>query len=64
VTRTFPDPAMVTPDSLAPVGLPEAAAAAVAALAGTLAPAGQIRVEPGQWQPWLALAAAQRPSRS
>jgi AraC family transcriptional regulator of adaptative response / DNA-3-methyladenine glycosylase II len=64
VTRTFPDPAMVTPDSLAPVGLPEAAAAAVAALAGTLAPAGQIRVEPGRWQPWLALAAAQRPARS
>lgn len=39
VTRTFPDPATVTLDSLAPVGLPEAATAAVAALAGTLAPA-------------------------
>jgi len=58
LTHTFPDPAAVTPDSLAPVGLPEAEAKAVAALAGTLAPGGQVQVEPDWWRPWLALAAA------
>jgi AraC family transcriptional regulator, regulatory protein of adaptative response / DNA-3-methyladenine glycosylase II len=58
LTHTFPDPAAVTPDSLAPIGLPEAEAVAVAALAGTLAPSGEVRVEPDRWRPWLALAAA------
>jgi AraC family transcriptional regulator, regulatory protein of adaptative response / DNA-3-methyladenine glycosylase II len=36
LTRTFPDPAAVTAPSLAPVGLPEAEAAAIAVLARTL----------------------------
>jgi hypothetical protein len=63
VTRTFPDPATVTSDSLAPVGLPEAEAAAVVALAGTLAPAGPVRMEPGQWRPWVALAATHLTAR-
>jgi AraC family transcriptional regulator of adaptative response / DNA-3-methyladenine glycosylase II len=37
LTHTFPDPAEVTLDSLAPIGLPAADAAAIAALAGTVA---------------------------
>jgi AraC family transcriptional regulator, regulatory protein of adaptative response / DNA-3-methyladenine glycosylase II len=58
LTHTFPDPAMVTPENLAPVGLPEADEAAVAALAATLAPGGPAQTEPDRWRPWLALAAA------
>ena len=58
LTRTFPDPAAVTPDSLAPIGLPEAEATAIAALAGTFTSGGQASVRPDQWRPWLALAAA------
>ncbi len=39
LTRTFPDPAAVTPDSLAPIGLPDAEATAMAELAGPSHPA-------------------------
>ena len=58
LAHTFPDPATVTAQSLAPAGLPAAEAAAVAALAATLTPGGQVQLEPDQWQPWLALGAA------
>ena len=58
LTHTFPDPATVTPANLAPVGLPEADEAAVAALAATLSPGGQAQLKLDRWRPWLALAAA------
>ena len=58
LTHTFPDPTRVTPENLAPIGLPEADEAAVAALAATLSPGGQAQAEPDRWRPWLALAAA------
>ena len=58
LTRTFPDPAAVTPDSLAPIGLPDAEATAMAALAGTLTSGGEASARSDQWRPWLALAAA------
>jgi AraC family transcriptional regulator, regulatory protein of adaptative response / DNA-3-methyladenine glycosylase II len=58
LTHTFPDPATVTPHSLAQARLPEAEAAAVAALAATLTPGRGVRMEPERWRPWLALAAA------
>ena len=58
LTHAFPDPAAVTPDSLAAARLPEAEAAAVAALAATLAPGQQTQIGPEQWRPWLALGAA------
>jgi AraC family transcriptional regulator of adaptative response / DNA-3-methyladenine glycosylase II len=57
LSRTFPDPAAVTPGSLAPIGLPEAEATAIAALARTLTSGGEIDAGPDQWRPWLALAA-------
>jgi hypothetical protein len=59
VTRTFPDPAAVTPDNLAPIGLPKAEATAIAALAGTLTCGGELNARSNEWRPWLALAAAQ-----
>ncbi len=58
LTRTFPDPAAVTPDSLAPIGLPEAEATAIAALAGSLTSGAEASARPDQWRPWLSLAAA------
>ena len=58
LTRAFPDPAAVTPDSLAPIGLPEAEATAIAALAGTLTSGHDVSARSDQWRPWLALAAA------
>jgi AraC family transcriptional regulator of adaptative response / DNA-3-methyladenine glycosylase II len=63
LTHTFPDPATVTPHSLAPARLPEAEAAAVAALAATLAPDHQTQIEPEHWRPWLALGAAHLTAR-
>jgi AraC family transcriptional regulator of adaptative response / DNA-3-methyladenine glycosylase II len=63
LTHTFPDPATVTPENLAPIGLPEADEAAVAALAATLSPGGQAQAEADRWQPWLALAAAHLTAR-
>ena len=47
----------MTQAALALVGLPEAEAAAIAALAATLSAGGAVRMDPGQWRPWLALAA-------
>jgi AraC family transcriptional regulator of adaptative response / DNA-3-methyladenine glycosylase II len=58
LSRTFPDPASVTPDSLAPIGLPEAEATSIAALAGTPTSGGEVSARFDQWRPWLALAAA------
>ena len=58
LTGTFPDPAAVTPDSLARIGLPEAEATAIAALAGTLTSGQQASARSDQWRPWLVLAAA------
>ena len=58
LTSTFPDPAAVTPDNLAPIGLPEAEATAIAALAKTLTSGGEASARSDQWRPWLALAAA------
>jgi AraC family transcriptional regulator of adaptative response / DNA-3-methyladenine glycosylase II len=58
LTRTFPDVTVVTQVALAPVGLPEAEAAAIALLAAALSAGGAVRMDPGQWRPWLALAAA------
>ncbi|HEX9526582.1 MAG TPA: AlkA N-terminal domain-containing protein, partial [Streptosporangiaceae bacterium] len=58
LTRAFPDPAAVTPDSLAPIGLPEAEATAIAALAGSLTSGHDVSARSDQWRPWLALAAA------
>ena len=58
LTHTFPDPATVTPESLAPIGLSRADEAAVAALAAALSPGGQVQAVPERWRPWLALAAA------
>jgi AraC family transcriptional regulator of adaptative response / DNA-3-methyladenine glycosylase II len=58
LTRTFPDPAAVTPDNLAPIGLPKAEATAIAALAGTLTSGGELNARSNEWRPWLALAAA------
>jgi AraC family transcriptional regulator, regulatory protein of adaptative response / DNA-3-methyladenine glycosylase II len=57
LTRTFPDVTTVTQAALAGVGLPEAEAAAVVFLAATLSAGGAVRTDPGQWRPWLALAA-------
>jgi AraC family transcriptional regulator, regulatory protein of adaptative response / DNA-3-methyladenine glycosylase II len=57
LSRTFPDVTAVTQAALALVGLPEAEAAAIAALAATLSAGGAVRMDPGQWRPWLALAA-------
>jgi AraC family transcriptional regulator of adaptative response / DNA-3-methyladenine glycosylase II len=58
LTHTFPDVTIVTQAALAPVGLPEAEAAAIALLAATLSAGGAARMDPSQWRPWLALAAA------
>jgi AraC family transcriptional regulator of adaptative response / DNA-3-methyladenine glycosylase II len=63
LTHIFPDPAAVTPHSLTPVRLPEAEAAAVAALAAMLAPGSRTRIGPEQWRPWLALGAAHLTAR-
>jgi AraC family transcriptional regulator, regulatory protein of adaptative response / DNA-3-methyladenine glycosylase II len=64
LTHTFPEPATVTSEGLARIGLPAAEAAAIAAMAGTLAPSGEVHMEPEQWRPWLALAATQLAARS
>jgi AraC family transcriptional regulator of adaptative response / DNA-3-methyladenine glycosylase II len=61
LTHTFPDPATVTPHSLASARLPEAEAAAVAALAATLVPGKHL--QPEHWRPWLALGAAHLTAR-
>jgi AraC family transcriptional regulator, regulatory protein of adaptative response / DNA-3-methyladenine glycosylase II len=55
LTHTFPCPAAVTPDSLRPLGLPEAEATAITALAAT-----PLTGEPAIWaaNQWLALAIA------
>ena len=58
LTRTFPDVTTVTPAALALAGLPEAEATAIAVLATTLSAGREVRMDPGQWRPWLALAAA------
>lgn len=58
LTHTFPDVTIVTRAALAPLGLPESEAAAIALLAATLSAGGAVRMDPGQWRPWLALAAA------
>jgi AraC family transcriptional regulator of adaptative response / DNA-3-methyladenine glycosylase II len=58
LTHTFPDSAAVTQAALAPAGLPEAEATAIAALAGALAAGKPVSMDPDQWRPWLALAAA------
>ncbi|HEY6294967.1 MAG TPA: AlkA N-terminal domain-containing protein [Streptosporangiaceae bacterium] len=57
LTHTFPDVTIVTPAALDRVGLPEAEAAAIALLAATLSAGREARIDPGQWRPWLALAA-------
>jgi AraC family transcriptional regulator of adaptative response / DNA-3-methyladenine glycosylase II len=54
LTRTFPDPTAVTPDSMAPIGLPEAEATAITALAGTLTSGAETSAGSDQWRPWLA----------
>ena len=48
----------MTLDSLVPIGLPEAEATAIAALAGTLISGAEVNAGSDQWRPWLALAAA------
>jgi AraC family transcriptional regulator of adaptative response / DNA-3-methyladenine glycosylase II len=58
LTHTFPDPAAVTPDRLAPVGLPDAEATALASLAAASTSAAAVNPDPDQWRPWLALATA------
>jgi AraC family transcriptional regulator, regulatory protein of adaptative response / DNA-3-methyladenine glycosylase II len=58
LTHTFPDVTTVTQAALAPAGLPEAEAAAIAVLAAALSAGAAERMDPGQWQPRLALAAA------
>jgi AraC family transcriptional regulator, regulatory protein of adaptative response / DNA-3-methyladenine glycosylase II len=57
LTHTFPDPAEVTPDRLAPIGLSEAEATAIASLAAASTPGAEVNAAPDQWLPWLALAA-------
>ncbi len=57
LTHTFPDATIVTRAALAPVGLPEDEAAAIALLAAAVSADGAVRMDPGQWRPWLALAA-------
>ena len=51
LTRTFPDVTIVTQDALAPLGLPEAEAAAIALLAAALSADGAARLDPGQSRP-------------
>ena len=58
LTRTFPDPAAVTLDSLVPIGLPEAEATAIAGLAGTLISGAEVNAGSDQWRAWVALATA------
>jgi AraC family transcriptional regulator of adaptative response / DNA-3-methyladenine glycosylase II len=57
LSHAFPDVTAVTQADLAPAGLPEAEASAIAVLAATLSAGGTVRMNPGQWRPWLALAA-------
>jgi AraC family transcriptional regulator of adaptative response / DNA-3-methyladenine glycosylase II len=58
LTHTFPYPAAVTPDRLAPFGLPEAEATALASLAAASTSGTAVNTGPDQWRPWLALATA------
>lgn len=58
LTHTFPDPAKVTPASLASIGLPDPEVTAIAALAETLASGEGTNAGSDQLRPWLALAAA------
>jgi AraC family transcriptional regulator, regulatory protein of adaptative response / DNA-3-methyladenine glycosylase II len=51
LTSTFPDVMTVTPAALARAGLPDADAAAIARLAGTLSAGGAVRIDPGHWLP-------------
>lgn len=51
LTYTFPDVTIVTQDALAPLGLPEAEAAAIALLAAALSADGAARLDPGQSRP-------------
>jgi 3-methyladenine DNA glycosylase/8-oxoguanine DNA glycosylase len=53
-----PRPGGGDPDNLAPIGLPEAEATAIAALAETLTSGAEASARSDQWRPWLALAAA------
>ena len=47
LTNTFPDVTIVTQDALAPLGLPEAEAAAIALLAAAPSVDGAARLDPG-----------------
>lgn len=57
LTRTYPDPATVTPPELETAELPPDAATAIADLAGTLTLSGEVRLDAAHWRPWLELAA-------
>jgi AraC family transcriptional regulator of adaptative response / DNA-3-methyladenine glycosylase II len=64
LTHRFPDPSAVTPDSLAPIGLPAAEATAIAALARTLTSGGEVSAASDHWRPLLNLAAVQITTRT
>jgi AraC family transcriptional regulator of adaptative response / DNA-3-methyladenine glycosylase II len=63
LTRTYPDPGAVTQPDLETAGLPPDAATAIADLAGTLTPGGEVRLEAAHWRPWFELAAARLGTR-
>jgi AraC family transcriptional regulator of adaptative response / DNA-3-methyladenine glycosylase II len=57
LTHAFPDPAAVTEDSVARIGLRPADAAAIVALAETVTFGSHREMRDDLWRPWLALAA-------